>query len=170
MNTLPRNLSLIIAAFGGLIIAVAEAGTPKVGEPFPVLSKFSLEGDLPELSGKIVVVDFWASWCGPCKEAFPAFKELQKKYAEKGVVIVAVSVDEDVASMNKFVSKQKPPFTIVRDKTTQLAAQLDLAGIPTTFILDKNGKVAAVHTGFFSDKTPKEYELELDRLLKSESK
>ena len=113
-----------------------------------------------------VVVDFWASWCGPCKEAFPTLKELQKKYGQKGFVIVAVSVDEDVDDMKKFVSKQKPEFVIVRDKTTKLASKLDLASIPTTFILDRKGNVVEVHNGFDKSRTPKEYEDAIARLLK----
>jgi thiol-disulfide isomerase/thioredoxin len=169
MNMSPRNSwirSAVSLALAAGLWTSAQAAPPKVGEAFPALAEFSLEGKLPELNGKVVVVDFWASWCGPCKEAFPTLKELQKKYGEKGLVIVAVSVDEDVDDMNKFVAKQKPEFTIVRDKTTKLATRLDLASIPTTYILDRSGKVAEVHNGFDRNQTPKEYQVAIERLLK----
>lgn len=166
MNMSLRNLLPTIAgAF--LSLNAARAGQPKVGDTFPNLSEYSLEGNLPDLKGKIVVVDFWASWCGPCKEAFPALKELHQKYREKGLVIVAVSVDTDRIDMDKFVAKQKPPFTIVRDQTTKLATQLDLGSIPTTFILDRAGKIREVHNGFYSNKTPKEYNAAIEQLLKN---
>ncbi len=170
MNMSHRNARLgftvaLITLLGTVSLAVA--GQPKAGELFPVLGEYNLEGTLPDLSGKVVVVDFWASWCGPCKEAFPTFKELHKKYGEKGLVIVAVSVDEDADDMKKFVSKQKPEFVIVRDKTTKLASKLDLASIPTTFILDRKGNVVEVHNGFDKSRTPKEYEVAIGRLLKN---
>ncbi len=167
-NSWIRSVAALAVTVGWL--TSTQAAPPKVGEAFPALAEFSLEGKLPELSGKVVVVDFWASWCGPCKEAFPTLKELQKKYGEKGLVIVAVSVDEDVDDMNKFVAKQKPEFTIVRDKTTKLATRLDLASIPTTYILDRTGKVAEVHNGFDRSQTPKEYQAAIERLLEVNSK
>ena len=164
-----KSLLGLASVYFTLITAgpLAIAGQPKTGESFPVLGEYNLEGTLPDLSGKVVVVDFWASWCGPCKEAFPTLKELHKKYGEKGLVIVAVSVDEDVDDMKKFVAKQKPEFVIVRDKTTKLASKLDLASIPTTFILDRKGNVVEVHNGFDKSRTPKEYEAAIERLLKN---
>lgn len=170
MNMLHRNLLFSLTVALTTLVATGPsilAGQPKAGEPFPALAEYSLEGNLPDVSGKVVVVDFWASWCGPCKEAFPTLKELQKKYGEKGLVIIAVSVDENVDDMKKFVSKQKPEFAIVRDKTTKLATKLDLASIPTTFILDRKGNVIEVHNGFDKTRTPKEYETAIERLLKN---
>src|SRR5215470_11428942 len=88
----------------------------KVGSDFPNLASFQFEGDLPaDLAGKIVMVDFWASWCGPCKKSFPVMDELQKKFGPQGLVIIAVNEDEKSADMNRFLKENKVSFTIVRD-------------------------------------------------------
>src|ERR1039458_4636553 len=100
------NTSLFKRFATGALLAgiffVATAAT-KVGDGFPDLASFKLEGKLPDsLKGKVVMVDFWASWCGPCKESFPAMNELQKKFGSSGLVIIAVNEDEDKADMRRF--------------------------------------------------------------------
>lgn len=166
MNTWSPRLqlaALLAFALGGSVLC---AGQPKRGESFPALSEYALEGTLPDLQGKVVVVDFWASWCGPCKAAFPALGKLHEKYAAQGVVVVGVSIDEDAADMASFVKKAKPPFTIVRDAKQRLAGKLDIQSIPTTFILDKKGRVHEVHNGFGGDSTAKAYAAAIEAALK----
>jgi thiol-disulfide isomerase/thioredoxin len=162
-NTLARLVALgaATAAF-----SVALAGQPKVGETFPTLADFKLEGALPDLKGKVVVVDFWASWCGPCKASFPAYRELHEKFADQGLIIVAVSIDEDKADMDGFLKKAKVPFVIVRDAKQQLAEKLSIESIPTSFILDRNGKVTSVHNGYAGDSTKRELIADVEKLLK----
>ena len=164
MNMLLSKWIPLAAAFLGSA-AIALAGQPGKGEAFPRLADYSLEGTLPDLTGKVVVVDFWASWCGPCKQAFPSLDALQKKYGDK-VTVVAVSIDESKGDMDAFVKKTKPSFTIVRDKTQKLAEKLDIQSIPTTFILGKDGKVFDIHNGFGGERTAKEYNAAIDQLLK----
>src|SRR4051812_14615717 len=82
-----------LAIVGALCCALAPAllaGEVSVGSKFPDLSKFQLEGKVPSTSGKVVLVDFWASWCGPCRESFPQFDALYKKYHGQGFEVVAV--------------------------------------------------------------------------------
>ena len=165
MNTSPRNLVVAFLATVVVTLLPALAGPPKVGEAFPSLVEAKLEGTLPELKGKVVVVDFWASWCGPCKAAFPALKEISAKYQDKGVVVLGISLDEDKADMDAFIKKSGATFPIVRDPKSKLAAQLNVEAIPTTYILDANGKVAAIHSGFGGDATKREYIAEIERLL-----
>ena len=97
------------------------AAALKVGDTLPDLASFKLEGKLPDtLKGKIIIVDFWASWCLPCAKSFPALDELQKKYGDR-VVVLAVNVDEKKANMEKFLAKHAVTFTVVRDAEQRLS-------------------------------------------------
>jgi cytochrome c biogenesis protein CcmG/thiol:disulfide interchange protein DsbE len=165
MNISPRNFALGLLAAVAFSIIPAFAGPPKVGDAFPSLASATLEGSVPDLKGKVVLVDFWASWCGPCKAAFPALKEVHAMFKDKGVVVLGVSLDEDKADMDAFVKKSGANFPIVRDAKGKLAAQLNVESIPTTYILDANGKVAAIHSGFGGEATKREYIAEIERLL-----
>ena len=138
----------------------------KVGDTLPDLASFQLEGKLPaDLKGKIVLVDFWASWCLPCAESFPALDELQKKYGDK-LVVLAVNVDEKEANMKKFLTKHPVSFTIVRDAGQKLVAVAEPQTMPTSFILDGEGKVRFAHKGFHGEKSRAEYISEIESLLK----
>ena len=164
MNTsLLKKLFTIILLAG--IISVASAAL-KVGDTLPDLASFKLEGKLPSsLKGKIVVVDFWASWCLPCAESFPVMDELQKKYGDR-LVVLAVNVDEKVAKMEKFLTKHAVTFTVVRDGEQKLVAVVEPETMPTSFILDGEGKVKFLHKGFHGEPTRKEYISEIESLLK----
>lgn len=164
MNMLPRNLVAAVVAAFALIVALS-AAQPKAGDPFPSLAAAKLEGTTPDTAGKIVIVDFWASWCAPCRAAFPGLKEIAEKYKDKGVIIVGVSVDEDKADMDAFVRKMTPNFPIVRDTDSKFVEKLDVQVMPTTFIIDREGKVAVVHSGYDGDRTKAEYIATIERLL-----
>jgi cytochrome c biogenesis protein CcmG/thiol:disulfide interchange protein DsbE len=139
----------------------------KVGESFPDLGGFQLEGKLPaELKDKVLLVDFWASWCEPCRQSFPVMDDLLTKYGPRGLVIVAVSVDEKDSDMQKFLKKMKPSFMVVRDASAKLVAKVGVPTMPTSFLIDQQGKVRNIHTGFRGEKTRKEYEQEIEALLK----
>jgi thiol-disulfide isomerase/thioredoxin len=166
MKTCLHNKYLLI---GGIALAVclpASAGL-KTGDSFPDLAKFKLDGKLPDsLTGKIVIIDFWASWCGPCKESFPVMNELQKKYADKGLVIIAVNEDEDVSDMKDFLKDNSAVFTVVRDNGQKLAPVAGIQTMPSSFMLDETGKVKFVHTGFHGSETRKQYTEEIESLIK----
>lgn len=167
MNSSLRNLAALGAAVFSLCLFAAEP--PKLGASFPALtSGGDLEGTVPDLAGKVVLVDFWASWCAPCKESFPAMKELHEKYSAQGLVVVAVSIDDDKADMDAFLKKNPMPFTLVRDPQSKLFdKQLGLTGVPVSYILDKQGKVAFTHSGYEGKKTKKLLTEKIESLLKN---
>jgi len=112
-----------------------------------------------------VVVDFWASWCAPCKASFPALAKIQTDYAARGVVIVAVSMDKKESDYAAFVKKWSPPFAVVRDRTQQLASTVDVPTMPSSYVLGRDGRVRFVHQGFHGAETDRELRAQLDQLL-----
>jgi thiol-disulfide isomerase/thioredoxin len=165
MNTsLLKTITVATLLAGTFLTAHAAL---KVGDTFPDLAGFSLDGKLPaDLKGKVVVVDFWASWCGPCKESFPAMNDLQKKYGDKGLVIIAVNEDEEKSDMQDFLKANTAVFTVVHDAKQKLVAEAGIKTMPSSFVLDSTGKVAFTHTGFHGAETRKEYEQQIESLLK----
>lgn len=156
----------ILALFGALGLALAAYAGIKVGQPFPDLATFNLEGKLPsDTKDKVVMVDFWASWCGPCGESFPAMEELNKKYAPKGLVIIAVNVDEKSSDMDDFLKTHVVTFAVVRDAKQKLVDKAGINSMPSSFLLGKDGKVAFAHSGFHGGATVKQYEQEIESLL-----
>jgi thiol-disulfide isomerase/thioredoxin len=125
----------------------------------------NLAGPLPATAGNVALVDFWASWCAPCKASFPAYGRLNAAYAAQGLVIVAVSVDQDPAAYAIFVKRYGPPFFVTRDADQKLVAAVDIPTMPTSYLIDRKGKVRFLHTGFHGDATEAELRHEIETLL-----
>ncbi len=131
-------------------------------KPAPEFSLKDADGKLVRLSdlrGKVVLLDFWATWCGPCKIEIPWFMEMQKKYQQQGLEVVGVSLDEKGWDVVKpFLVEMGVNYRVVigNDALAQAYGKLDpslspdLDALPTTFILDRTGKVAAFHEGLTS--------------------
>ena len=122
--------------------------------------------NLDSYKGKVVYVDFWASWCGPCRESFPWMKKMQQQYGKDGLVIIAINVDQDKKLADKFLSEFKPEFNVLFDKDGTLAADFKVSSMPSSYVLDREGKPRFKHKGFHLDKQS-QYEAELNSLLKN---
>jgi thiol-disulfide isomerase/thioredoxin len=142
------------------------AALPRPGDPFPNLGSFGLEGDLPEMKGKVALVDFWASWCAPCKKSFPVMKELHDKFASRGFILVAVCLDEKKGAMEAFLKKNPLPGVVLHDAKGRLAEALSVEKMPTSFLVGADGKVRAVHSGFDGESTRRQYLTEVEAALK----
>jgi cytochrome c biogenesis protein CcmG, thiol:disulfide interchange protein DsbE len=120
--------------------------------------------ELDALRGRVVYVDFWASWCGPCRESFPWMKEMQQRYGDRGLVVVGINVDQDRELANQFLNAFRPQFRIVFDADAKLAEEFHVAGMPASYFIDRSGKQRFRHVGFRQAQRS-EYEQELKSLL-----
>jgi cytochrome c biogenesis protein CcmG/thiol:disulfide interchange protein DsbE len=120
---------------------------------------------LDSLHGKVVLVDFWASWCGPCLQSFPWMNDLHTRHGGDGLVIVAVNVDQDRALADAFLKKIPPQFRVEYDAAGSLAQQFGVEAMPTSFLIDRAGRVRVRHAGF-REKHREDREQQIVQLLK----
>jgi thiol-disulfide isomerase/thioredoxin len=146
---------LLLAAFAAAALAVpAPAPAAAAGEPAPAFTLPDASGApiaLDKLKGRVVYVDFWASWCGPCKRSFPWMGEMQKKYGDGGLTVVAINVDRKREDAAKFLAVTPGAFTIVYDPAGSVASSYDVKGMPTSYLVDRAGRIVAVDSGFPDD-------------------
>jgi cytochrome c biogenesis protein CcmG/thiol:disulfide interchange protein DsbE len=120
--------------------------------------------DLTAYRGKVVYVDFWASWCAPCKQSFPWLGSLVREYASQNFVVIGVNVDKDRDRAERFLNETPANFTIVYDPQGELATAYKVAGMPSGILIDRTGHVRFQHAGF-SEKQKGHYEEQLQTLL-----
>jgi cytochrome c biogenesis protein CcmG, thiol:disulfide interchange protein DsbE len=134
-NSARKRWALLAAAFALTILVL----------PYrPALAADSLSPG----AGKVVLVDFWASWCEPCRHSFPWMNDMQKKYAHDGLVIVAVNVDNDRAAAERFLDENPTELEIRYDDDRSLVRRFEVVAMPSSFLLDGNGEVVGQHLGF----------------------
>ena len=144
--------------FGLMLLAVSLLGTPALSraqdadampmlnKPAPAWTLKNLDGQdvsFSQFKGKVVVIDFWATWCGPCRREIPGYIELQKKYGKDGLVIIGIDHNEsqNSASVKKFAEKLGMNYLIVSGTESVAEAFGGLEGIPTTFLINREGKI-----------------------------
>ena len=105
-------------------------------------------GEGPALAGKVVFIDFWASWCEPCKKELPALQKLQDSLGSSGAVVIAISLDEDPAEARIFASRRKLTLPLLSDTKGAVADKYKLGKMPTSVVVDRSGVVRFVNAGF----------------------
>ena len=142
---------LAALALSALCSAPAPALATDPGQPAPGLALPDVKGSvvtLEKLRGQVVYVDFWASWCGPCRRSFPWMNEMQQKYGGKGLAIVAVNVDKKRADADKFLAQLPATFQVVFDEAGTSPAAFGVKGMPSSYLIDARGNVVVVERGF----------------------
>lgn len=143
--------SRLMPIAGALLFAVAQAaGAVEAGQKAPGFSLPSETGTtrLEDFTGKVVYVDFWASWCGPCRQSFPWLNEMQKQYGANGLVVVGVNVDKRREDAQTFLSTTPAQFRIAYDTAGATPKEWKVMGMPSSYLVGRDGKVQLVHPGF----------------------
>lgn len=136
----------------------AEAAVPSAQSPV----------DLSQYRGKVIYLDFWASWCAPCKLSFRFMNELRVLYGSNDLVIVTVNLDHNRAAAGNFLSEVGSNLPVVYDPSGSLASRFKVSAMPTTVLIGRDGKVRFVHRGYFDSKTT-EYEQQINALVSEHS-
>jgi len=136
---------LVICHFLFVATAYAEESAPDFNLPtFPDGANISLQ----DFKGRVVYLDFWATWCPPCLKSFPWMDEMHSRYKDEGLTIIAVSVDKKRELIEQFIHKTEPTFTIAHDPTGKIAKAYKLRGMPSSYLIDRNGQLVKTHMGF----------------------
>ena len=132
-----------------MLLAAPAASSP-VSRPAPDCA-FHIPGhdsSLKQLSGKVVYVDFWASWCVACLASFPFMEQMQRELGPKGLQVVAVNMDQKPADAQRFLARHHVTFPIALGGNEACAKQFGVGAMPSTFFVDRGGRVRATHAGF----------------------
>lgn len=119
---------------------------------------------LSELQGKVIYLDFWASWCPPCRESFPWMNELQKKYGTRGLKVIAVNLDKERDSVRNFLAATPSSVSIAYDPEGAIAENYGVMGMPSSYLIDRSGNLHSSHIGF-RDKDKAALEQQIVQLL-----
>jgi thiol-disulfide isomerase/thioredoxin len=131
---------------------LVQAGNVAVGQLAPEIRLPALSGageiSLESLRGKVVYLDFWASWCGPCRVSFPILEQLRTDLGPDGFEVLAVNVDENESDASKFLSEVPVTYLVVRDAEAVSPQTYGILGMPTGYLIDRQGVVREIHQGF----------------------
>jgi len=134
----------------------------------PIAQASSIENidqlDLKQYKGKVVYLDFWASWCKPCQKSFPWMNDMVQRYPAESFKIITINLDSAEKAMNDFLSRIPAQFDIYHDPSGTLAEKFQLQGMPTSYLIDKSGKVVSRHIGFQTQEIPA-YQKEIESLF-----
>ncbi len=124
------------------------AGLGEVAPAFTLAGANGATVALDQLRGKVVYVDFWASWCGPCKRSFPWMNELVERYGARGLTVVGVNVDKRREDADRFLAQSAARFTIAYDAAGATPAAYAVKGMPSSYLIDRSGRIVLVEQGF----------------------
>lgn len=156
----------IISKFRSLLGAGAVLATALAVQGAPASAE-STSLDLSQYRGKVVYVDFWASWCGPCKLSFPFMKSLASRYSPNDFAVVTINVDRARPSADAFLKQVNSNLPVIFDQKGALAGKYKVTDMPTSLIVDRKGNVRYRHQGFYEAKTA-EYQAHVAELVRED--
>ena len=137
-----------VAALGVTLTPTARAGTPAPAPDFALPAMDGSELRLSDLKGQVVMINFWATWCGPCRQEMPLLQQLQVKYEPLGFTLVGINVEPESAGARAWLEKVPVTFPILFDRQNQVAERFGVQGMPSSVFVDRSGRVRHVHRGY----------------------
>lgn len=147
------SIWLLLLAPLPLLVSAARAGSLPATAPSFTLPTRDGNVSLESLRGRVVLVDFWASWCDPCRNSFPWMSALQDRYAEKGLTVVAINLDKDRSAAQEFLDRFPASFPVAFDPSGKTAEAFKVSAMPSSFIISRTGTIVLAHAGFDPRKT-----------------
>ncbi len=144
--TLALSMALPSVGVGPKTARALDTGVP--APPMEATTSTGQRFNLQQQQGQVVWVDFWASWCGPCKEALPFLERMHQKYKDRGLVVVGVNVDSKASRMAKFLEGTPVTFAVVHDRDHRLAQRFQPSTMPTSYGIGVGGRIRSIHRGF----------------------
>ena len=129
-----------------------------------ISSQVALEQALDKHKGEVIYLDFWASWCGPCRKSFPWMNKIEAEYKQQGFSVISVNLDANKALATKFINEVPASFTVIYDPKGKIAKHFKIQGMPSSMLIGRDGKIKSRHTGFFTKKIS-QYQQEIEQLL-----
>lgn len=142
---------LVSFIFLALSLVLSLASFPAAaGKPAPEFTLPLKNGSitLSQYKGKVVYLDFWASWCIPCRKSFPWMNSMEQKYSNKGLKIITINLDKKEKAVEKFLKRYPAKFAVAYDPAGKTAEAYDVKGMPSSYLIDRNGNIIYTHIGF----------------------
>ncbi|HEX6994625.1 MAG TPA: TlpA disulfide reductase family protein [Gammaproteobacteria bacterium] len=160
-------LKKMLGMAAGLLLASA-VGAGEISGPAPNFSLPSRSGEqvsLEDLKGQVVMINFWATWCGPCRKEMPHLEALHQRYANLGFTLLGVNVDEDTSGVEEFLKETPVSFEVLFDPENEVSELYDVVAMPSTVMVDREGNLRYMHHGYQSG-YENEYQAQIRALLR----
>jgi cytochrome c biogenesis protein CcmG, thiol:disulfide interchange protein DsbE len=170
MNSTTLTAALLLAVTGCVVRdplpnPSGPVGPPQVADFTLPLYPSKQPHDIKSDRGSVVLLDVWATWCEPCRDALPIYEALAKEYGPRGLKVYAINVDEDVREVPRFVAETRLSLPILLDEKGTISERvLKVSVMPTTYFIDRKGKIRHIHAGF-AEEALAQYQAELEQLL-----
>jgi len=142
-----KNIAVIVAALALSLPALAGTATGPA-PAFTLAARSGQDVSLAQYKGQVVMINFWASWCGPCRQEMPLLESIYKKYNKMGFTMLGVNVEPDSNAANEWLKATPVSFPILYDRDSKVSKLYDVAGMPSTVIIDRSGKLRVLHRGY----------------------
>ena len=143
-----RNRIAVIVATLSLSLPALAGPTGGPAPAFTLASRAGQDVSLAQYKGQVVMLNFWASWCGPCRQEMPLLESIYRKYNKMGFTMIGVNVEPDSNAANNWLKATPVSFPILYDRDSKVSKLYDVSGMPSTVIIDRTGKLRVLHRGY----------------------